>query len=157
VLACANRRMWWRLIGQPSRRLKLLRSAGQARSSVAPTGLRSTQYTLLTQIEKSGQPSLQELAGVLVMDLSALGHTLKSLIRDGLVVIKPDLNDRRVKRATLTSASLAKQVEAQQLWNAAQRRCDAFFGETAAREMRRMLNAISSPEFAARFHADVNT
>ena len=48
------------------------------------------------------EPTLRELAEAIVMDLSALGHTLKPLIRDGYVALVPDKNDGRVKHATLT-------------------------------------------------------
>ena len=36
------------------------------------------------------------------MDLSALGHTLKPLIRDTYIILVPDKDDRRVKHVTLT-------------------------------------------------------
>jgi DNA-binding MarR family transcriptional regulator len=116
-----------------------------------PSGLRSTQYTLLTQILIAGEPSLRQLAGALVMDLSALGHTLRPLIRDGLVALRPDLSDRRVKRAILTALGRARQREAQSLWRVAQGRIDDLLGAAEADDMRRMLNAVSSPEFAEQF------
>src|SRR4051794_13428669 len=52
---------------------------------LAPTGLRTTQYSLLAQIEVMGSPALGELAEIMVMDASALSHTLRPLTRDGLV------------------------------------------------------------------------
>jgi DNA-binding MarR family transcriptional regulator len=123
--------------------------------ALAPAGLRSTQYTLLTQILLSGAPALRQLAGALVMDLSALGHTLKPLIRDGLVTVDPDPSDRRVKRARLTALGKAKQQEGQASWIGAQRGVDAIIGDGEAGQMREMLNAVSSPEFAKQFRARV--
>jgi DNA-binding MarR family transcriptional regulator len=122
---------------------------------LAPSGLRSTQYTLLTQILIAGEPSLRQLASALVMDLSALGHTLKPLIRDGLVALRPDPSDRRVKRAALTALGRARQREAQILWRVAQGRIDDLLGAAEASDMRRMLNAVSSPEFAEQFREGV--
>src|SRR5688572_2875489 len=52
---------------------------------VAPSGLKATQQGLLYQIHATGQPTMGEIAAALIMDLSALGHTLKPLIRDGYV------------------------------------------------------------------------
>ena len=50
------------------------------------------------------RPTLRDLANDIVMDLSALGHTLKPLIRDGYVALVPDKEDGRLKHATLTNA-----------------------------------------------------
>jgi DNA-binding MarR family transcriptional regulator len=57
-------------------------------------GLRATQYSLLVQIDRVGTPTMRVLAEHLVMDLSALGHTLKPLIRDGLVELVVDERDQ---------------------------------------------------------------
>ena len=51
---------------------------------LTPSGLRTTQHGLLAQIEVMGSPALGELADM-VMDASALSHTLRPLTRDGLV------------------------------------------------------------------------
>ncbi len=64
---------------------------------LAPSGLRATQHGLLAQIHIMGAPTLRDLAAEIVMDLSALGHTLKPLVRDGYVALVPDKEDRRVK------------------------------------------------------------
>ena len=56
---------------------------------LAASGLRSTQHSLLSQVERSGDLSMGALAEALVMDRSALGRTLKPLERDGLVAVSP--------------------------------------------------------------------
>jgi DNA-binding MarR family transcriptional regulator len=50
-----------------------------------------------------------EIAGALIMDLSALGHTLKPLIRDGYVETVADKDDHRIR---LTKAGEKKLAEA---------------------------------------------
>jgi len=128
------------------------RQLGQLFDEVlAPSGLKGTQHTLLTQIHMSGNPSLRFLADSMVMDLSALGHTLKPLIRDGLVELVPDTKDRRVKRVMLTASGLAKWEEAHRLWQDARQRFDQNFGPEAAQELRNALNLISSDTFADNF------
>ena len=87
----------------------------------------------------------------MVMDLSALGHTLKPLLRDGLVELVPDEQDRRVKRVRLTSVGRAKQKEVAARWKEAQRRFDEVFGEDRSVELRRTLALISSRGFAKAF------
>lgn len=128
------------------------RQLGQLYEDVfAPSGLRGTQFSLMTQIHMNGGPSLKFLADGLVMDLSALGHTLKPLIRDGLVKLEPDAKDKRVKRAMLTPAGIAKWEEGNRLWAEARDRFENAFGAEAAAELRNTLNRISSAEFAESF------
>lgn len=122
---------------------------------VATSGLKGTQVTLMSQIARSGKEGtpLKPLAEGLVMDLSALGHTLKPLTRDGLVELIPDERDGRVKRARLTPLGAQKQEEALTLWRDAQGRFDAVFGAERSAEMRSLLGLISTPDFAKAFRA----
>jgi DNA-binding MarR family transcriptional regulator len=83
-------------------------SASSFDELLAPSGLRTTQHGLLTQIEVMGSPALGELAEVMVMDASALSHTLRPLIRDGLVSFVVDDCDRRRRRIVLTEAGKAR-------------------------------------------------
>lgn len=115
------------------------------------TGLRSTQFALLSQIAVSGQPSQKALAEAMVMDLSALGHTLKPLARDGLVEFIADSQDRRIRRVALTAAGVAKQKELMARWEDAQRRFAQVFGEKRSADIRDALAFISSAEFARAF------
>lgn len=118
---------------------------------LAPCGLRSTQHSLLSQIERAGSPTMAELADALVMDRSALGHTLKPLERDGLVALVPNPADRRSRLVTLTEAGWAKLAESRRLWSEAQSRFEATFGAGKAIELRRTLDAIAAPDFASAF------
>lgn len=121
--------------------------------ALSPTGLRGTQFSLLTQIKYLEHPTLRELADALVMDLSALGHTLKPLERDGFVTLVRDEKDRRAKRAQLTRKGLAKQEEGVPLWQAAQSRFDAEFGAKKSQDLRKSLELVSSEAFAERLNA----
>ncbi|CAN7254952.1 MULTISPECIES: MarR family winged helix-turn-helix transcriptional regulator [Ensifer] len=128
------------------------RQLGQLYEDVlAPSGLRGTQYSLLSQIAHSKNASLRTLADLLVMDLSALGHTLKPLIRDGYVELVPDASDRRVKRVQLTPFGAKKQRETTDLWRKAQARFDNALGKQEAEALRRALNGISEASFAEAF------
>ncbi|MEQ1405494.1 MarR family winged helix-turn-helix transcriptional regulator [Neorhizobium sp. Rsf11] len=122
--------------------------------AMGDTGLKGTQFSLLSQIARSGEPPLKSLAEAMVMDLSALGHTLKPLIRDGLVELVPDAKDRRVKRVRLTETGIAKQKELTARWQIAQDRFDKAFGKEKSEEMRRTLAFISSQEFAEAFNGN---
>jgi DNA-binding MarR family transcriptional regulator len=119
--------------------------------AMGDTGIKGTQFSLLSQIGYSNEPSLKVLAETIVMDLSALGHTLKPLIRDGLVELFPDEKDKRVKRVRLTEAGAVLQRDLTARWRIAQDRFDAAFGKERSEELRRTLAFVSSNEFAQAF------
>ncbi len=115
--------------------------------ALAPSGLRATQHGLLAQIAIMDGPTLRDLAAEIVMDLSALGHTLKPLIRDGYVALVPDKDDRRVKHAMLTKAGQKKLKQTSKLWAQAQRRFEDVFGDKRAASLRTVLEELSSEDF----------
>nr|WP_250806916.1 MarR family winged helix-turn-helix transcriptional regulator [Neorhizobium tomejilense] len=122
--------------------------------AMGDTGLKGTQFSLMSQIAGSNQPTLKDLAEAMVMDLSALGHTLKPLIRDGLVELVPDAQDRRAKRVRLTETGAATQRDLTGRWQVAQDHFDKAFGKEKSEELRRTLAFISSGEFAKAFKRD---
>ena len=111
--------------------------------ALAPTGLKGTQFGLLFQIHVSDEPAMSTVADALIMDLSALGHTLKPLVRDGYVETFADPNDRRVKRLRLTPQGQAKLDEALKLWSVAQRQFEAKVGAEQAAQLRAALDAVA--------------
>jgi DNA-binding MarR family transcriptional regulator len=117
---------------------------------LASSGLRGTQRSILVTIERTGAPSMGELAAALVLDRTALNHNLKPLQRDGLVTITVDRNDRRAKRVQLTKRGEARLAESQAAWRQAQDRFEAAFGSREAAELRRTLDFIASLEFPER-------
>ena len=131
---------------------KATRQIGQLFDDViAPNGLRAAQQGLLYQIDRMDGPTMKELSKALVMDLSALGHTLKPLVRDGYVALKQCGNDGRVKRVFLTEQGRVKFDEGMKLWATAQRRLEAVMGVDEARQLREVLAMISSDRFAQAF------
>jgi DNA-binding MarR family transcriptional regulator len=125
--------------------------------AMGETGLKGTQFSLLTQIFFLGEPTQKELAEHMVMDLSALGHTLKPLVRDGLLEMVPDEKDGRVRRVRLTDIGKDRQSELVARWQVAQDRFDAAFGKEKSQQLRQTLAFISSPEFAQMFQdADID-
>ncbi|MGV8919176.1 MAG: MarR family winged helix-turn-helix transcriptional regulator [Pseudomonas sp.] len=135
--SCANR-----AIRRAARRM------GQIYDDVfEPVGLRGTQYSLLSQIVRSEGPTMRVLAKEMVMDLSALGHTLKPLIRDGFVMLTVDPNDRRSKRVNLTDAGLKKYEDAYSISKRVGDAFDSAFGYEEAVKLRAAMDHIASDEF----------
>jgi DNA-binding MarR family transcriptional regulator len=108
-------------------------------------GLRSTQFAILAEIDfKPGSPpTMAELARLLVLDRSALGHNLQPLLRDGLVALKESAEDRRRRYVTLTPQGRAKLKVAVKLWTEAEDRFRAVFGASRADKLRATLLEIA--------------
>jgi DNA-binding MarR family transcriptional regulator len=118
---------------------------------LAPSGLRSTQRSILIHIARAGTPTVGDLAAALVLDRSALAHNLKPLERDGFVAVVTDPADKRNRLVTLTTAGQAKLEETQDLWRQAQHRFEAAFGLEQAGALRQSLAVITSAAFAKAF------
>lgn len=84
-----------------------------------PTGLRSTQATLIMAIAGMDAPTISQLAELLVMDRTTLARDLKPLTDLGLVQVTPG-DDRRTRLVRLTGAGAAKHGEIIPLWEQAQ-------------------------------------
>jgi len=131
---------------------KATRRVSQLYDSVlAPSGLRSTQRSILIHIARAGTPTMGELAAALVLDRSALAHNLKPLERDGFVAVIVDSADKRSRLVTLTAVGKAKLEETQRLWQDAQQRFETTFGPEQASALRQSLAMISSVTFAKAF------
>ena len=72
--------------------------------TLAPSGLRSTQFAILAEIvdRDEGPPTLNQLADDLVLDRSGLGHSLRPLEREGLIRLEKSSSDRRSTLVALT-------------------------------------------------------
>jgi DNA-binding MarR family transcriptional regulator len=113
--------------------------------ALAPSGLKSTQYGILTELNARGAalPTVHELAEALVMDRSTLGQNLRPLERDGLLTIRTDPADRRNRLIAMTRQGVAKMNEATQYWRNAQDHFEEVFGQQEAADLRMALSAIA--------------
>jgi DNA-binding MarR family transcriptional regulator len=105
--------------------------------ALAETGLRSTQFAILSELNDRAQepPTMAELAESLVIERSALGHTLRPLERDGYVVLQEG-TDRRRRHVVLTAKGKAKFKEGSNAWRLAQERFEEMFGRAEACSLR---------------------
>src|SRR5689334_20303603 len=69
---------------------------------LAPTGLRTTQFSILAKLKRLGPMTINALARELVMDRTTLGRTMLPLERDHLIAIKDGTLDRRSKELAVT-------------------------------------------------------
>jgi DNA-binding MarR family transcriptional regulator len=115
---------------------------------LAPTGLRTTQYSILVRLKRGGPLTINALAEAMVMDRTTLGRNILPLQRDGLIKIKSAASDRRAKELRLTKAGESRLQQAREGWSQAQARFEAAFGEDRAADLRELLRTAAASEFA---------
>src|SRR5258706_15979523 len=85
-----------------------------------------------------------ELASAMVMDRSTLGHNLRPLERDELVVLRQARHDRRKRYVELTRKGKSLLPRAQRLWRRAENRFERIFGKDPAAELGGVLLNIAN-------------
>ncbi len=86
---------------------------------VGSTGLKTTQYSLLSHIARLAPVRPGDLAVHMEMDASTLTRNLQPLVAQGWVVVGPG-DDGRSRCVTVTPAGRAKRAQAQREWKRAQ-------------------------------------
>ena len=108
---------------------------------LAPSGLRASQYAVLSRLGRLRTASINGLAEALVMDRTTLGRALRPLQRDGLVAIGPG-PDGRTRALSLTEAGAARLAVARPLWRQAQDGFEATFGAVEADGLRAAMTRV---------------
>ena len=116
---------------------------------LAPSGLRTTQYSILARLHRKGAITINALAAELVMDRTTLGRNILPLQRDGLVAAGPGRSDRRSKELRLTAAGIARLRAGRKGWEEAQARFESAFGVRRARKLRTLLHTVATDERTA--------
>ena len=119
---------------------RLARRLGQHYDTeVRKTGLKTSQYSLLSQIERLEPVRPVDLAAAMGMTASTLSRNLQVLVGDGLLEIDagPDARSRLVR---ITPIGRAKRAEAQRHWKAAQLALNERLGEARVLELHALLD-----------------
>ena len=115
--------------------------------ALAPLGMSLNQYSIMSKLSRLGPQRVQDLADLLVMDRSTLGHLLRPLERQGWVTIRVSDVDKRQHVIALTTAGIAHVKKARRLWARAERRFAHAFGEDRALSLRTVLKQVTSIAF----------
>jgi DNA-binding MarR family transcriptional regulator len=110
---------------------------------LAPEGLRTSQFSILAKLARLGPLSINELAGMMVLDRTAAGRAIRPLERDKLVTIGAG-KDARVRMVRLTAAGRQRLRVAVPRWRQAQKQFDAAFGAAEAAKLRSVLARVIS-------------
>src|SRR4051794_2958247 len=113
---------------------------------LVPTGIRTTQFSILAKLKRSGPMTINALAEQMVMDRTTLGRNILPLEREGLISVTKGRADRRSKELHLTEAGEATFRAAAKAWTEAQTRFETVFGGERAADLRELLHAVTASE-----------
>ena len=108
-----------------------------------PSGLRTTQYSVLMAAKLRGPVTLTKLAEMTITERSTLTRNLTVLEKKGLVLIEPG-KDRRERLVTITEQGEEQLIAAIPLWEAAQAHIEEGLGAERVGGLLGDLSAIIS-------------
>jgi len=111
---------------------------------LAPSGLRTTQFSILAKLRRLGPMTINALAAAMVMDRTTLGRNILPLERDGLIAVEQGSRDRRSKELRVTEAGEARFRAGVKGWAQAQRQFEKSFGAKRTADMRVLLHAVAA-------------
>ena len=117
---------------------------------LAPVGLRTTQFSILSKLKRRGPLTINALAKVMVMDRTTLGRNVLPLERDGLIRIELMPSNRRAKDLRLTDAGEKRLQAATKEWMRAQAQFEARFGVRRTAELRGLLRSVVANDLDSR-------
>jgi len=116
---------------------------------VAASGLKTTQYSLLSQMERLGPARPSDLAAAMAMDNSTLTRNLQPLIASGWAETGPG-EDGRSRRVAITARGRAQRLDAQREWKRAQLALNERLGAGRVAALHALLDdclaTLSEPE-----------
>src|SRR5258706_10527416 len=121
---------------------------------LAPSGLRTTQFSILAKLKRLGPTTINALAAELVMDRTTLGRNILPLERDGLIRVEPSAADARSKELRLTRKGAARLGPALKRWAEAQKRFEEAYGGPRTGQLRSLLHGGVASELGAMPLAD---
>lgn len=107
---------------------------------LAVTGLKNTQYALLSHVVKLGPIRPGDLARRLQMDASTLTRNLQPMVAQGWLVVGAG-DDARSRLVDVTDAGRAKRTEGQRAWKSAQTSLNQKLGLEQVAALHTLLDA----------------
>ena len=110
---------------------------------VAPTGLKNTQYALLSFVLHYGPIRPTDLAQRLRLEASTLTRNLQPLLAQGWLTLGPG-DDARSRLVQITEAGRLKRAEGQRAWKQAQLALNARLGEGRVAALHALIDECSN-------------
>jgi DNA-binding MarR family transcriptional regulator len=108
-------------------------------SYVAGTGLKITQYSLLSHVVHQGPIQPVELAHRMNLEASTLTRNLQPLLAHGWIQVGPGA-DARSRLINATAAGRAKHAEAHRAWKQAQLALNAQLGDARVARLHELID-----------------
>ncbi|KQX39682.1 MarR family winged helix-turn-helix transcriptional regulator [Variovorax sp. Varisp85] len=108
-------------------------------AEVSKSGLKTTQYSLLSNLARLGPSRPVDLASELKMTASTLSRNLQPLIAAGWISLGAGA-DARSRLVQITEEGDAKRREAQLHWKAAQQKLNALLGVERVLALHRLID-----------------
>jgi DNA-binding MarR family transcriptional regulator len=112
---------------------------------LAPSGLTSSQFSILSLLDYQPGMTVVGLANRMEMERTTLVRTLKPMKEAGLVAEGAEKQGRAVT-LHMTKAGARKLAEGRPYWEAAQREFEDKVGPNDASQLLRMTLAVTTPE-----------
>jgi DNA-binding MarR family transcriptional regulator len=109
-------------------------------AELASAGLKTTQYSLLSYVDKLGPIRPGELATSIKMDASTLTRNLKPLVEAGWVTVSAG-TDARSRLVSVTDAGRAKRSEAKHQWRVAQDGINRLLGKSRVAQLHALIDS----------------
>jgi DNA-binding MarR family transcriptional regulator len=110
---------------------------------IGPTGIRGTQFSVLSAIAEHDCITARDLSEALNMDQTTVSRALKPLIRDSHVEARPAPHDRREKMLCLTASGRKAYEQAYDAWIRAQSELEEKLGTRDADALIRLTRRIT--------------
>lgn len=117
----------------------LRRVAQHYDAEVGKTGLKTTQYSLLSHVFKLGPLRPGDLARAMKVDASTLTRNLKPLITAGWLTLEAG-SDGRSRLVGITDSGREKRSEAQRRWRVAQEGINQMLGVAQVRALHTLID-----------------
>ena len=105
----------------------------------AAVGLKTSQYSLLSHIDKLGPLRPADLAAHMTLEPSTLTRNLQPLVAHGWVLVGPG-TDARSRLVRLTDTGRAKRAEAQLAWKQAQQALNRRLGSARVAQLHELID-----------------
>src|SRR6218665_173009 len=105
----------------------------------ADSGLKMTQYSLLSHVEKLGPLAPGALARRMDLDASTLSRNLQPLLADGWIELLPG-TDARSRTVQVTPAGRSKRAEMKADWKRAQLAVNAALGDERVQRLHALVD-----------------
>jgi DNA-binding MarR family transcriptional regulator len=107
---------------------------------IGECGLKTTQYSLLSQLDRLGPVRPSDLASAMAMDASTLTRNLQPLVAHRWAQVGPGA-DGRSRLVALTARGRAKRLDAQRAWKRAQLALNEQLGSDRVAALHTLIDA----------------